>query len=192
MTLRRQVAEAVFASAVVLVEGHSDVGLLQGLADRHGGLDAKGVSIVNGHGKRQMLIPWAILDELGVPTYVVFDGDAGLSERMLVNGKKRGDAEDAQRAARRDNALVLRTIGAEGNEEPPTQVQAGYAVFADTVEAELAAWDGFRDSVEHFKQEQGDFRDKPGDAYRYAAAKTESEPPAVFASLLSRLKALAG
>jgi putative ATP-dependent endonuclease of OLD family len=67
MTLRRQVAEAVFAKAAVIVEGDSDVGLLHGLAERGGGegLDALGIAVVKGHGKRQLLIPWAILSELG-------------------------------------------------------------------------------------------------------------------------------
>ncbi len=38
ITLRRQLAEAVFSRAVVLVEGHSDAGFLHGIADREGGL----------------------------------------------------------------------------------------------------------------------------------------------------------
>ena len=68
MTLRRQVAEAVFAKAVLLVEGRSDAGLLHGVADRNGGFDADGIAVVAGNGKRQLLIPWAILAELGVRT----------------------------------------------------------------------------------------------------------------------------
>jgi putative ATP-dependent endonuclease of OLD family len=81
MTLRRRVAEAVFAKAVVLVEGDSDAGPLHGVADRSGGLDALGVAVVKGHNKRQLLIPWAILSELGVPCYVIFDADAGMRTR---------------------------------------------------------------------------------------------------------------
>ena len=191
MTLRRQVSEAVFAKAVVLVEGNSDVGLLQGVADRSGGLDSLGIAVVEGHNKRQLLIPWAILSELGVPSYVVFDGDAGIRERMLANGKDVAHADEAQRAARRENVLVLRTLGAAGVEEPPTQVQATHAVFAETLEIELAAWPGFQDAVERFKEDQGDFRDKPDDAYRHAAATVEAGPPPVFAELMDRVRSLA-
>lgn len=190
MTLRRQVAEAVFAKAVVLVEGDSDVGLLQGLADRSGGFDELGIAVVKGHNKRQLLIPWAILSELGVPSFVVFDGDAGLGARMLANGKDVADAHAAQCAARRENALVLRTLGVQGVEEPPTEVHVTHAVFADTLETELAAWPGFEAAVEGFKKEQGDFREKPDDAYRHAAATVDTEPPAVFMDLLDRVKAL--
>ena len=43
---RRQLSEAVFAKAVVLVEGDSDVGLLQGIADRDGGFDSLGIAVV--------------------------------------------------------------------------------------------------------------------------------------------------
>jgi putative ATP-dependent endonuclease of OLD family len=86
----------VFAKAVLLVEGDSDAGLLHGVADREGGLDALGVAVVKGHGKRQLLLPWAILSELGVPNYFIFDGDAGLRDRMLAHGRDLVDAEAAQ------------------------------------------------------------------------------------------------
>jgi putative ATP-dependent endonuclease of OLD family len=191
MTLRRQVAEAVFARTVVLVEGDSDAGLLQGVADRSGGLDPLGIAVVKGHNKRQLLIPWAILSELGVPAYVVFDGDGGLRGRMLAKGRSETDADAAQQAARDENALVLRALGAEAVEEPPTQVNATHAVFADTLETELAAWAGFAEAVERFKHEHGDFREKPDDAYRHAAATLDTDPPAVFLGMLERVRTLA-
>lgn len=191
MTLRRQVAEAVFAKAVVLVEGESDVGLLQGLGDRAKGLDALGVAVVRCHGKRQLLIPWAILTELDVPCYVVFDGDAGLAERMRATGKSESDVNAAVAAAKRENVLVLDTLGLEGVEQPSTAVGDRCAVFADRLETELASWPGFEAAVEAFKVEQGDFRPKPDDAYRHAAGTVETDPPPVLADMLARITELA-
>jgi hypothetical protein len=191
MTLRRQVAEAVFAKAVVLVEGDSDVGLLHGVADRSGGFDALGVAVVKGHNKRQLLIPWTILGELGVPCYVVFDADAGMEARARGNGGNLAQLAATVRAVRRDNALVLRTLGQEANEQPSTEVCPTHAVFADTLETELEAWPGFMEAVQRFKDEQGDFRDKPDDAYRHAACIVDHKPPLVFEEILMRVTALA-
>jgi hypothetical protein len=192
MTLRRQVAEAVFAKAVILVEGDSDVGLLHGLGDRTGGLDALGIAVVKGHNKRQLLIPWAILTELRVPTYAIFDGDAGLRERMTRNGKETADIDAAEQAARKENRLVLRTLGVAEDETPPTQVQAAFAVFADRLETELQSWPGFMEAVDSFKDEHGDFRDKPDDGYRHAAATVPTNPPHVFVELMKQVEALVG
>jgi putative ATP-dependent endonuclease of the OLD family len=57
MTLRRQLAEAVFARAVLLVEGRTDGGFLQGISDRSGGFDVDGIAVVFGMGKTQIAIP---------------------------------------------------------------------------------------------------------------------------------------
>lgn len=191
MTLRRQVAEAVFAKAVVLVEGESDVGLLQGLGEREQSLDAQGVAVVPCHGKRQLLIPWAILTELGVPCFALFDGDAGVGDRMRRNGREEAEVVAAVDAARHDNALVLKTLGLAGDEQPVTAVGERHAVFADRLEDELVGWMGFGEAVERFKSEHGDFRSKPDDAYRWAAATTPTEPPVVLVELMARIGDLA-
>lgn len=191
MTLRRQLAEAVFAKAVVLVEGDSDVGVLQGLGDRSVGLDALGVAVVGCHGKRQLLIPWAILTELGVPCYAVFDGDAGLGDRMRAFGRDDADVAAEERKVPRENELVLRTLGLAPAESEGTQVDERHTVFADRLETELSAWEGFHDAVERFKADHGDFRGKPDDAYRHAAGSVATDPPAVLQELVARIRKLA-
>lgn len=119
MTLRRHVAEAVFAKAVVLVEGESDAGLLQGVADREGGFDAIGVAVVDGHGKRQLLIPWAILTELGVPTYFVFDGDADKAQRMRAAGRDAADISAAVTATAEETSSCSRGSGRRRSHSQP-------------------------------------------------------------------------
>lgn len=190
ITLRRALAEAVFAKGVVIVEGYTDAGFLQGLADRRGGLDAAGIAIVNGHGKQQLLIPWAILTELGIPTYVVFDGDVQVAKRMRSEGKSEAKAEAAERKAHADNKLVLAALGAEPQETPATAVAAVYSVFRDTIESEWAAWEGFRERVETVIAELGDFRAKSEDAYRRAASDMPTDPPQRLSDLLDAVLAM--
>jgi hypothetical protein len=190
MTLRRQVAEAVFAKAVIVVEGTSDAGLLHGIADRSGGFDALGVAVVAGTGKRQLLIPWAILTELGVPVYVVFDADGGLARRRMAQGLPRAKAEHAQDKEQHENEVVLAALSAPIELAPATQVTGSYAVFADTLETECAAWDGFDAAVEAAKEELGDWREKSDDAYRQAATTLESSPPVVLWKIVERMRAL--
>jgi hypothetical protein len=190
LTLRRQVAEAVFAKAAILTEGDSDVGFLQGLADRHEGLDALGIAVVNGHGKPQLLIPWAILSELGVPAYVVFDGDAGKGDRMRLGGKSASDVTAAEAQTQRENELILKTLGADPVPKPDTVVTENFAVFADRLETEATAWPGFDEAVTKAAEEYGDWRAKSDDAYRHAASTVEADPPQVFADLLDRVRDL--
>ena len=191
MTLRRQVAEAVFAKAVLVVEGASGAGLLHGIGDRSGGFDALGVAIVAGSGKRQLLIPWAILTELGVPVYVVFDADGGLAQRRMAQGWPHAKAEQTQLKEQRENEVVLAALGASVELAPVTQVVDSYAVFADTLESECTTWEGFDAAVKIAREELGDWREKSDDAYRQAASTLEGEPPAVLTEIIERIRALA-
>ena len=110
MTLRRHVAEAVFAKAVVLVEGLR-CRAAEWHRRPHWRLRRVGFAVVKGHNKRQLLIPWAILGELRLPCYVIFDADAGMAGRMRTTGRDLTQVDAAVIAARRENELVLRTLG---------------------------------------------------------------------------------
>jgi putative ATP-dependent endonuclease of OLD family len=191
MTLRRQLSEAVFAKAVVLVEGDSDVGLLQGIADRDGGFDSLGIAVVKAHGKRQLLIPWAILGELGVPSYVVFDGDLDKADRMRAASREMSDIEAAVKQNAADNALLLTSLGVPPNPVPPTQIGDSFTVFSDTLEAETEGWAGFDVAVQAAREEHDDWRQKSEDAYRTAAGSVRADPPQVFVDLIARVRLLA-
>jgi len=188
ITLRRQLAEAVFARAVLVVEGHTDAGFLQGIGDRGGGLDADGIAVVSGLGKTNLPIPWAILLELGIPTFVVFDGDAERAERL----RRQGNADKAAQAeidVPRENRQLLGALGAPVQDHPDTTVGADYAVFRDQLETEASAWDGYPEQLERSKAELADWRGKSEDAYRHAAAATASAPPEVFTEILRAVRA---
>ncbi len=191
MTLRRQLAEAVFASAVLLVEGRSDAGFLHGVADRFGGFDASGVSVVFGMGKRQLLLPRAILDQLGVPNFVVFDGDAALADRLAGNGQPPNAVDAAVRDQQATNNMFLGALGAEPLDQPLTAVARTYAVMEDRLETEYQAWPEFVLELDGAREAIGDWRDKSEDAYRLAAGTAKSDPPAFFVRIVEAVLALA-
>lgn len=188
ITLRRQLAEAVFARAVLLVEGRSDAAFLLGLADRVGGFDAAGISVVAGMGKPQLLLPWTILDELGVPAYVVFDGDAGLDERMRKKGKTEPDIKRAVADTQETNRLILHTLGAQPEAEPQSAVTHSYTVLEDELETEFQRWPSFVAMLEELRNHGvGEWREKSEDLYRQAAAEAHEDPPPLFVDLLQRV-----
>ncbi len=72
----KEMCEGFFAKKVILVEGVSDKGLLEGymkLCDRNA--DEEGISILSADGKTKMDKPFFIFKRLGIPTYVIFDSD---------------------------------------------------------------------------------------------------------------------
>ncbi len=64
----KNLAEAFFADAVVLVEGDTDKGILDGIAARKGqtALEVEGITVAYSGGKQHLFIPHAILAELSI------------------------------------------------------------------------------------------------------------------------------
>src|SRR5690606_36197540 len=77
-----EMPEAMFARAVVLVEGVTDKGVLEGCGLREDPLNTNGIMVVQVGGKQNLRLPYAILTELGIPTFVVFDADRHNAERQ--------------------------------------------------------------------------------------------------------------
>jgi predicted ATP-dependent endonuclease of OLD family len=191
ITLRRLLSEAVFAHAVVLVEGMSDAALLAGIADRSGGFDAAGVSVVSTNSKTLLPIAWAILSELGIPVFSVFDADAGMAERMTARGKTALDIEHALRERNRWNRAILRLQGAAEVDLPITTVGGTYAVFGDCLETEIQReWPTMASLAGTLANEAGDWREKPDDWYREAARTVEGKVPDTAAALMAAITAL--
>ena len=84
--------EALFAEAVVLVEGTTEQAIIEGCAERDGTpLANDGIVVVAVGGKGGFLLPHSILALLGIPCYVIFDGDKGIGERKRRNAKTSED-----------------------------------------------------------------------------------------------------
>lgn len=74
-----RLADALFAERALLVEGDTEAGVFYGIGDRDavGRLESQGLSIVAAGSKGAIPLAHAILTSLGIPTYVIFDGDGG-------------------------------------------------------------------------------------------------------------------
>jgi putative ATP-dependent endonuclease of OLD family len=116
------VNEGFFSGVAVLVEGGTEVGLLAAIA-RHLALgwDSKGISVIDIGGKTKLDKPLVIFRRLGIPTYVVFDGDA-----------HKNDREDIQR-----NRLLLGLLGARIEDYPATSCCPTHAVMRENSEIVL-------------------------------------------------------
>jgi putative ATP-dependent endonuclease of OLD family len=192
IALRRRLSEAVFADAVLLVEGVSDAGVMLGTADRLTGFDALGVSVIGVGGKTVVPLAHAILSELEVPVYTVFDADGGNELRMRERGRAEADILAAKEATSAVNKKLLRLLGGDAVDWPSTQVTPTFAVFADTLEAEIASsWPEVASRVEELSQEAGS-RSKSDEWYRAAALSTVSEPPVHFRAICDAVAALRG
>jgi putative ATP-dependent endonuclease of the OLD family len=190
ITVRRTLAEALFARAVLLTEGYSDAALLAGLGDRDGGgFDAEGIAIVPAGGKSRLLVPWAVLMELEIPVFTVFDGDSGAPERIYDTGGSATQIDAERDRLANENRDLLGLLGAEPQDFPSSHIAANYAVFEDRVEATLeSAWPEVLELTDEIAEEQRDWRSKPEDALR-EAARTCAGLPAFFAEMIDAVRA---
>lgn len=87
--------EGFFADTVVLVEGEGDEAAIHSTAQALGhDLDAAGIAVIPCRGKDKLDRPLVIFQTLGIPTYVVWDGD-----------------KDGSKSERETNHRLLRILG---------------------------------------------------------------------------------
>jgi putative ATP-dependent endonuclease of OLD family len=117
-----EVNEGFFADVVVLVEGPSDRAVLLACAAQEGcDFDATGISVVPVEGKSNLDRPLLVFRSLGIPCYVVFDGDKNKGEH----------------GAPGTNELLLRLLKTPIHRFPATQVTDDFACFEDNLECQL-------------------------------------------------------
>lgn len=144
----RNLAEAFFAEAVVLVEGDTDKGVLDGMSRREGQrqLEADGITITEAWGKTGIYTPHAILAELRIPTLVIFDNDSGCANRIRARiasgGNGNPDAEEAKIIG--ENRDLLRYLGEPEVDFPVGAVGTTAFVWDDTLEHVISLhWSGW-------------------------------------------------
>ncbi|OEV14124.1 ATP-dependent nuclease [Streptomyces nanshensis] len=195
-------AEGFFARAVVLVEGDTDAAVLAGCAEREDfNLGARGVSVISVGGKDNLALCRAILQALGVPSYVVFDGDGGKMEKRLKGIENLPTEEERVKAeqkiekeARRDIALnsnLLAYLGASPAPWPKTECADTYTVFEENLEAFLQTeWSRWGDRREELIASGDGFAAKNAATYREATKTAVTGPPFVLQALLERVKTI--
>jgi putative ATP-dependent endonuclease of OLD family len=192
LTLKTSLAEAVFAPAVLLVEGPSDAGSIRGFAERLGiVLDGKGIALIPASGKNDLPLALAVLEEVGVPVFVVFDADRGQEERMRQSGKDEATIENARTESVRWNRILLQLLGQTPEDWPASSVTERFAVFEDRLETYLEGESpGFLALVDEARSEDGgEARDKP-EWYLEAAKRSSHEIPLLMSAILSKVSAL--
>ena len=115
------VNEGFFADVVVLVEGEDDRAAILGVAVSMGyNFDSNGISVIPCIGKNNLDRPLVIFRCLGIPVYVIWDGD---------HGEKDAKAED--------NRRLLRLVG-QPEEDWPYGAKDRHACFKTELETTLA------------------------------------------------------
>lgn len=146
--LPRTFSEGFFADACVFVEGDTDRVVLEELAERLGTpLDARGTAVLSMGSKENLKVPFMLLDLVGIPVYVVADGDADGAERKHPNDStRRAEAAGSHELAtdallawlpQCDSARIGSLPYEWGN---PTTITDRWCVLRDDLEAELETW----------------------------------------------------
>ena len=184
--------EALFAEAVVLVEGDTDRAVIEGCGERDGGfLAVDGIVVAEVGGKPILLLPCAILTLLGIPCFIIFDGDKGCEGRMRQNGKQESDIVAAIRDLSQQNRDLLRYLGEQEEDWPITHVADRCAVFEDRLEEGLATlWPAWQQRRQQLVDAGLGFQAKNTATYRHAAATAIGDPPPIFRDVLTNVRRL--
>lgn len=118
------ICEGFFADGVVLVEGLTEAAFLSTIATQLGkDWTEKSIAIIPVTGKSKLDRIGIIFKGLGIPTYIIFDGDVRLKEKS--EGKSNGGT----------NQRLLRLVNASAIEEyPEDSVLSNYACFEEELE----------------------------------------------------------
>ena len=113
--------EGFFADVAVLVEGPEDRAAILGLADCEGeDLESLGITVIPCMGKSNLDRPYAVFRSLGIPVYLIWDGDQG-----------------NEQAKPETNHCLLRLLG-EPCEDWPERVEQRFACFKTDLGQQLA------------------------------------------------------
>ena len=154
-TMRDSFCEAFFARVAVIVEGPTDAAVIAQTASTLGvDFTLMAVTFVPVTKSAQPLAV-AILRALGIPTYVIFDGDQD------KGGK---DAENAAATNRR----ILRAVGEAEADSPGTTIQPEWACFATNLENYLRTESEFERHCEAARDELGWSKLKSPEVYSEA------------------------
>jgi putative ATP-dependent endonuclease of OLD family len=171
----RDLAESFFAESVLLVEGSCDGAVLEGLSQKGNGpsLAVDGVAVVASGGKDKMFLPYAILEALEIPTFVLFDNDSGYAARV-GSGKDPAEGLANQRAQTRK---LLRFLGCAEEDSPVGAVTSMIYAYPDTLETVLEGeWPQWRAALDRVVADGRGIAEKNAATYLLATIECEAEP----------------
>lgn len=145
----QHLSEALFADAVLLVEGDGDKAVFEGIASRDRHLAIDGIAVAAAQGKDHLYIPHAILSELGIPTLTVFDNDSGCAGRMEEKNRKPTDIRNTVQQHKDHNRAILRYFDMDEEDYPEGLVSPDLLAISDTLESVIDEdWPAWKTELE--------------------------------------------
>jgi len=180
---------ALFAARALLVEGHTDAAVFYGVGDRNavGRLESQGLSIVPAGGKGGIPLVHAILSCLGIPTYVLFDGDSGFEARAKDVGRKQPEIDAERTKLSTENRWLLNYLGETEVDFPSDQVGDRVATLSDHLESYLKSnWPEWITSYAAIEAAAGFRLAKNQYAYRTATLEAKGTVPEMLKQILTK------
>jgi putative ATP-dependent endonuclease of OLD family len=188
-TISRQLPVAIFANQVLLVEGTTEEAVLHGIADRSSAayLETRGVSVVAAGGKGNLLLVHGILTSLGIPTYCMFDGDAGGESRGVAAGKKAELVDGEKKSNIKLNRSILEYFKQPPVDFPIESETEFVTVLSDHLEELLTReWPEWEAACEDLATETGTSFSKNEGAYRAATKNAAGQASPLLSRVISR------
>lgn len=180
---------ALFASRALLVEGDTEAAVFYGVGDRDavGRLESQGLAVVPAGSKGGIPLAHAILTCLGIPTYVLFDGDCGFEVRAKAVGKKQPEIDGDRTKYSTENRRLLKYLGEAEVDFPPDQVGDRVATLSDQIENCLKSnWPEWVTSYAEIEAAAGIQLRKNQYAYRTATLEAKGSVPEMLKQILTK------
>lgn len=180
---------ALFAERALVVEGNTEAAVFYGVGDRDavGRLESQGLSVVPAGGKGGIPLAHAILTCLGIPTYVLFDGDGGFEERAIAAGRNQNDINGQRAKFSTENRRLLKYLGETEVDFPSDQVGDRVATLSDNLESYLKAnWPEWDTSYAAIEAAAGIQLPKNQYAYRTATLEANGTVPGMLNQILTK------
>ncbi|WP_414172077.1 TOPRIM nucleotidyl transferase/hydrolase domain-containing protein [Clavibacter tessellarius] len=198
-------SEGFFADAVVLVEGQTDRVILEAIAEKfEKDLDRRGITVLSVSGKSGLSVCLAILRALGIPTYVVADGDYSTSDRKTYSNKTeeeikaaRSQAHESHKKATADiiSALPKKSEVLSGalpyTFGDDSIICRDFTIWKDDVEEELTRWPTFGQALTRSGVNLAARNDKNLLAYRNAVLAADlADVPKSLTTIIQAISSL--
>lgn len=190
-------AESFFADVVLLVEGTTDRAILAGIADRESfGLLLRGIFICEAGGKNALLLAHAILDSLGIPSYVLADNDSHRRDELDA-AVAAGDLERSEALGPTvdnimlENRMLLRFFGVDEEDWPTGSVDPQLRFVDGGLEQAIErTWPSWVEKRDELISSGDGFSGKNAATYGDAATQCDGAVPDEFIELINQVQAL--
>ncbi len=184
-----ELSKAIFAEAVILVEGSCDGAIIDGIAARTKHLSIDGIEVAECGGKGNIIFSHAILTSLNIPCYAVFDCDEP------IELKEDGDKNYLSKikSEKGINSKLLKYLGEREIVDgwPGQRTTPIFTSFRHSLEPLLnASWPEWDVKCQELLNSGRGVSGKNARTYFIAAKETETEPPAILSQIIQHTRNL--